>query len=152
MSTLRDRLRSMGVHAALFGVVGPLVGVLCFLALAVIEGPASRVAEALLFPRIFVVGAFLLFGAYVLGTIPAVATGIVFAAVSQGRRWNVRMSAAWGAGIGVAVTAIHHLIVEAWKQMPGAPPLTLLLIGAVSGGVCAALGSHLAPGAVDHCV
>lgn len=149
MSTLKGRLRAMGVHAALFGVAGPLVGVLCFLALAVIEGPASGMAEALLFPRIFVVGAFLLFGAYVLGTIPAVATGIVFAAVSQGRRWNASKSAAWGAGIGVAVTAIHYLIVEAWKQMPGAPPLTLLLIGAVSGGACAALGRHLVPAAVD---
>lgn len=119
MRPVRRRLRAAVIQALLFGVVGPPVGALCFFALA------------------------LVFGAYVLGAVPAVATGFVVGLWSHGRRWRLATHASVGAGIGLLVTALYHLVVEGMQGKVAAPNAMLLGIGTITGGACAALGGRL---------
>jgi hypothetical protein len=144
------RLRTAVVQALLFGVVGPPVGALCFFALALTEGPSSVAAEHLLFPRVLVIGAFLVFGAYVLGAIPALATGLVFGLLSHGRRWRFAMHAMVGAGSGLLVTALYQLVVEGMQGAVAAPNAMLLGMGTIAGGACAALGHRRDPMSRDE--
>lgn len=140
MRPVLRRLRTAIVQALLYGIVGPPVGALCFFALALMEGPSSITAEHLLFPRVLVIAAFLVFGAYVLGAIPAVATGFVFGLWSHGRRWRLAMHASVGAGIGLLVTALYQLVVAGMQGTVAAPNAMLLGIGTIAGAACAALG------------
>ena len=119
----------------LFGVAGPPVGAVCFFALALMDTPALAAAEHVLFPRVLVIGAALIFGAYVLGVIPAAATGLVFGLLSHGRRWRLAARTAVGVGTGLLVTLLCHIAMDG----VAAPNAMLLGIGTIAGGACAAL-------------
>jgi hypothetical protein len=125
-------IRSPGAVIGLFGLFGPMFGCLGFLALMVWKAPSGRIGPKLITEILPT----LLFGGYVVGLLPALATGVIVANATEDR---VRLHPVLVGAMSGALCSAFTGLVFGGLLNDRSMFLTLALIGALAGTGCAAL-------------
>lgn len=133
-----SRADAMKRTTLIFLALGPVIGgISIFVQFLVFEHPLAM-AELFSFGMIWMV-IFFAIGGYVVGAVPAAATGLLFSFVASRRTLNLVESILLGAGAGFLTSAIALVVIALIN--PGAPKWNWIipLAGALAGTVCSAL-------------
>ncbi len=134
------RTDAMKRNTLIFLAYGPVIGGLCMFAhLLVGMDPLPPLSEFLSIGMIWMV-IFFIVGGYVVGAIPAIATGLLFAFVASRCSLNFVSSVLLGASAGFVTSAMAVVVIALIND--GAPrwnwviPGAGVLAGALCGGYC----------------
>lgn len=123
-----------------FLLLGPVIGGLFMFLLLLMEMDYPRaLSEVFSFGMIWM-AIFFIIGGYVVGALPALATGMIFAYVASRHTLTLLQSVLLGAGAGLLTSAMAVVVIALIN--PGAPkwnwiiPGAGVLAGALCGGYC----------------
>ncbi|MGY3265533.1 hypothetical protein ACVWZN_001606 [Lysobacter sp. HA35] len=140
------RLASLVAYAAVFAAIGPICGAAIFLAYMSLSSPGSTSLSDLWSPGMSLVYVFLIFGAYLLGSIPAAITGLAFGFVAAGKNMRALQRALLGAALGATACILFQLVLRAVQNYGGTLDWVQPTTGAVSGALCGlACGPWVSP-------
>lgn len=135
-----SRTNDVRRNTLIFFALGPVIGGLCMLILLLAElDYPQALSEIFSLGTILMVILFII-GGYVVGALPAVASGLLFALVASRRTLNLLQSVLLGAGAGLLTSAMAVVVIA--LITPGAPkwnwiiPGAGVLAGALCGGYC----------------
>ncbi len=133
-----SRADAMKRTTLIFLGLGPVIGgISIFAQFVVVEHPVA-LAELFSFGMIWMV-IFFAIGGYVVGGVPAAATGLLFSFVASRRALNLLESILLGAGAGFLTSAMAVVVIALIN--PGAPKWNWIipLAGALAGTLCSGL-------------
>ena len=140
------QLGTLGICAAIFATLGPLLGGAFFFACMMLGLPGQSSLSDLVSPGMSLVYVFLFFGAYLLGAIPAAATGLTFGLIVSRRQSGRLLSVLLGAGLGLLVCLTFELALAAPQGEITDLDWIFPLAGAFSGSLCGLLCSMVRVG------
>ncbi|WP_282247983.1 hypothetical protein [Stenotrophomonas sp. PS02300] len=149
-----SRADAMKRTTLIFIALGPVIGGIFIFAQFVVFDHPPALAELFTFGMIWMVILFAI-GGYVVGAVPAAATGLLFSFVASRRTLNLVESILLGAGAGFLTSAMAVVVIALIS--PGAPKWNWIipLAGALSGTLCSvvcwvlAITRHEAAGKSD---
>lgn len=131
-----SRTNAMWRNTLIFFALGPVIGGLFMLLLV-----AARLDYPQALSEIFSLGAIVMvilfiIGGYVVGALPALASGLLFAFVASRRKLNLLQSVLLGAGASIITSAMAVVVIALIN--PGTPMWnwTIPGIGALAGALC----------------
>lgn len=134
-------------NTLIFFALGPMIGGLCMLLLVLVSLDYPQALSELFSLGTIVLIIPFTIGGYVVGALPAVASGLLFAFVASRRTLNLMQSVLLGAGAGFLTSAMAVVVMALVNA--GAPkwnwilPGVGLLAGALCGGYCSVVeGKH----------
>ncbi|WP_141400892.1 hypothetical protein [Pseudoxanthomonas wuyuanensis] len=130
-----NRLNTLGICTAIFAVLGPLAGGLFFFA-CMVQGSTDPSLSDLFSPGMSLIYVFLFFGAYLLGSIPAAATGFVFGLIASRGPFGRLQCTLLGAALGFLACSLFELALNVIHGGPIAWDWIFPLSGAFSGSLC----------------
>ncbi len=123
-------------NTLIFFALGPMIGGLCMLLLVLVSLDYPQALSEL-----FSLGTIVLIipftvGGYVVGALPAVASGLLFAFVASRRTLNLMQSVLLGAGAGFLTSAMAVVVMALVNA--GAPKWNWIIpgVGALAGALC----------------
>lgn len=124
------------VCTALFTALGPLAGAVCFFVYVALDAPTSLYPAAFFDRGMLLVYVLLIYGAYLLGGLPALAAGAAYGWIVTRRKMTFTARFALGPALGVLITIVVELALIWLSDAP--PPWTWILpiAGATAGAVC----------------
>lgn len=135
-----SRTNAMWRNTLIFFALGPVIGGLFMLLLVVASLDYPQALSEIFSLGAIVMVILFIIGGYVVGAIPAVASGLVFAYVASLRTLSLPQSVLLGAGVSILTSAMAVVVIALIN--PGAPkwnwviPGTGALAGAICGGYC----------------
>ena len=127
-------------NTLIFFALGPMIGGLCMLLLVLVSLDYPQALSELFSLGTIVLIIPFTIGGYVVGALPAVASGLLFAFVASRRTLNLMQSVLLGAGAGFLTSAMAVVVMALVNA--GAPkwnwiiPGVSALAGALCGGYC----------------
>ena len=140
------RLGTVGVYTVIFAALGPLIGAACFFVYLQLGSPGPWSFPDLISPGMSLVYVFLVYGGYLLGTIPAAATGLTCGLVASKRKLGHLLHTALGFGIGFLACTLYQIVLSAMQGSITDLVWAFLVAGAISGSVCGLLCSYIPVG------
>jgi len=134
-----SRAAAMKRTTLIFLGLGPVVGGMSMFTQFVLLDHSLALSELFSFGMIWML-IFFIIGGYVVGVLPAAATGLLFSFVVSRRALNLLESILLGAGAGFLTSAMAVVVIALLN--PGAPkwnwiiPLAGALAGTLCGGLC----------------
>lgn len=138
-----SRAAAMKRTTLIFLALGPVIGGMSMFTQFVVLDHPLALAELFSFGMIWMV-IFFIIGGYVVGALPAAATGLLFSFVVSRRALNLLESILLGAGAGFLTSSMAVVVIALIN--PGAPKWNWIIpvAGALAGTVCSGLCSILA--------
>ena len=130
------QLGTAGIYTAIFAALGPFIGAACFLVFMQLGSPGSSSFSDLHSPGMSLAYVFLIFGAYLLGSIPSAVTGFVLGLIAYRLESGRLMHALLGSGIGLLACGSYQTILAAIQGDATAQTWHFLVAGSLSGMVC----------------
>jgi hypothetical protein len=131
---------TLGICTILFAVLGPLAGGVFFFAWMALSTGISSLSD-LLSPGMSLVYVFLVVGAYLLGSVPAAATGLVFGLIVSWRALGRLLCTVLGAALGGLVCLLFQGVLSILHGGGTSFDWVITLAGAFSGFSCGLLCS-----------
>lgn len=131
-----SRTNAMWRNTLIFFALGPVIGGLCMLLLVAASQDYPQALSELFSLGAIVMGILFITGGYVVGALPAVASGLLFAFVASRRTLNLLQSVLLGAGASILTSAIAVVVIALIN--PGTPMWNWIIpgIGALAGALC----------------
>ncbi|MCT4541677.1 hypothetical protein NSY55_26640 [Pseudomonas aeruginosa] len=135
-----SRTNDVRRNTLIFLALGPVIGGLCMLILLLAELDYPQALSEVFSSGMILMVILFIIGGYVVGALPAVASGLLFAFVAYGRTLNLLQSVLLGAGASFLTSAMAVVVIALIN--PGAPkwnwiiPGAGVLAGALCGGYC----------------
>lgn len=133
-----SRANAMKRTTLIFLGLGPVIGGISIFTQFVVFDHSIAMAELFSFGMIWMV-IFFAIGGYVVGAVPAAATGLLFSFVASRRALNLVESILLGSGAGFLTSAMAVVVIALIN--PGAPKWNWIipLAGALAGTLCSGL-------------
>ena len=135
-----SRTNDVRRNTLIFLELGPVIGGLCMLILLLAELDYPQALSEIFSSGMILMVILFIIGGYVVGALPAVASGLLFAVVAARRTLNLLQSILLGAGASFLTSAMAVVVIALIN--PGAPkwywiiPGAGVLAGALCGGYC----------------
>ncbi len=131
-----SRTNSMRRNTIIFFALGPVIGGLCMFLLVVASMDYPRALSELFSLGAIVMVILFMIGGYVVGALPAVASGLLFAFAASRRTLNLLQSVLLGAGASILTSAMAVVVIALIN--PGTPMWnwTIPGVGALAGALC----------------
>ncbi len=131
-----SRTNAMWRNTLIFFALGPVIGGLFMLLLVAASLDYPQALSELFSLGAIVMVILFIIGGYVVGAIPAIASGLLFAFVASRRTLNVLQSALLGAGASILTSAMAVVVIALIN--PGSPMWNWAIpgIGALAGALC----------------
>lgn len=124
------------VCTALFTVLGPLAGAVYFLVYVSGDAPTSLYPAAFFDRGMLLVYVFLIYGAYLLGGLPAIAAGAAYGWIVTRRKMTFTARLVLGPALGALITMVVELAAIWLSDAPSPWTWIFPLAGATAGAVC----------------
>lgn len=135
-----SRTNAVRRNTLIFLALGPVIGGLCMLILLLAELDYPQALYELFSLGTILMVILFIIGGYVVGALPAVASGLLFGFVASRHTLTLLQSVLLGAGVGLLTSAMAVVVIALIN--PGAPkwnwiiPGAGVLAGALCGGYC----------------